>query len=62
MPSKQFFKAVSKDNALRNLGYARNFIGQAQESLKNTCECWKDLGRIYDELDSMIEAIEEEEA
>ena len=60
MPSKKFMQAVNKEAVLRNLGYARTFIGQSQESLKNTCELWKELNDMYDQLDSMIEAVEKE--
>lgn len=46
-----------KESVRRNLDNALAFIGQAQERAPNSSALWKELGRIYDEVDEVKESV-----
>lgn len=38
---------------------AKRMVGQAQERLKNRRELWRELGKLYDDIDNLLESIEQ---
>jgi hypothetical protein len=45
------------DELKKQVEAALIFVGQAQEKAPTQSDLWKELGRIFDELDSTIEGI-----
>ena len=45
------------DTIKKDVENALIFIGQAQENAPRLSDLWKELGQLYDKLDSLVEAI-----
>lgn len=48
---------TSMDTLKKDIESALLFLGQAQERAPNSSDLWQEIGRMYDELDSLLDGI-----